>query len=467
MAETEYDIEMRKRRERAQRIGLFRYEVIQDVLDPALTARQRGALARELSTRAFTSVDGQEIHVSRTSVDRWIRAWKVGGFPALVPAPVRVDARTPAEILALAAALKRENPQRTATQVARILRAQGVLAPSERTLQRHFVRLGIDQAGTSLEATVFGRFEADRPNELWVGDALHGPSWGGRKTYLFAFLDDHSRAVMGARFGFSEDAVRLAAALHPALAARGVPTGVYVDNGAAFVDTWLRRACATLNIRLIHSTPRRPQGRGKIERFFRTVREQFLVEADALLDGVTEAEQVLPLLNRHFTAWVEQVYHPRPHSETSAPPLTRWLKAGAPTPVPPDKLREAFLWSSPRTVTKTATVSFEGNLYQVEPALAGRKIDLLYDPFDLTVIEARYGGVSFGTLIPHQIRRHSHPKARPELPADPPPAPTGIDYLGLIADAHQRDLGPSINYTALDFPTDSTDSTNSTEAERC
>jgi putative transposase len=274
---------------------------------------------------------------------------------------------------------------------------------------------------------------------------------------------------MGARFGFSEDAVRLAAALHPALAARGVPRAVYVDNGAAFVDTWLRRACATLNIRLVHSAPRRPQGRGKIERFFRTVREQFLVEADALLTGVTDPAEALQTLNKHFTAWVEQVYHPRPHSETQQPPIRRWLAAGAPEPVAPDRLREAFLWSDTRSVTKTATVSFEGNLYQVEPALAGRKINLLYDPYDLTVIEARYGGVSFGTLIPHQIRRHSHPKARPELPIQPPAEPTGIDYLSLVADAHQQKLGPGINYAALNLPgsSNSSNSSNSSKEERC
>ena len=113
---------------------------------------------------------------------------------------------------------------------------------------------------------------------MWTGDALHGPTIGGRKTYLFAFLDDHSRAIVGHRFGFAEDTVRLAAALRPALGSRGVPDGIYVDNGSAFVDAWLLRACAKLGIRLIHSTPGRPQGRGKIERFFRTVREQFLVE---------------------------------------------------------------------------------------------------------------------------------------------------------------------------------------------
>ncbi len=74
-----------------------------------------------------------------------------------------------------------------------------------------------------------------------------------------------------------EDTVRLAAALRPALASRGVPDRIYVDNGSAFVDAWLLRACAVLGIKLTHSTPGRPQGRGKIERLFRTDREQFLV----------------------------------------------------------------------------------------------------------------------------------------------------------------------------------------------
>src|SRR5690606_2075412 len=116
------------------------------------------------------------------------------------------------------------NPQRSAAQVRRILAAHHGWAPDERTLQRMFVRTGLSAlatAATPVEA--FGRFEAKRPNELWTGDALHGPRVGGRKTYLFAFIDDHSRAVVGHRWGFAEDTVRLAAALRPALGSRGVP----------------------------------------------------------------------------------------------------------------------------------------------------------------------------------------------------------------------------------------------------
>jgi hypothetical protein len=104
----------------------------------------------------------------------------------------QVTPRTPAEVLELAAALKRENPSRTAAQVARVLRASGGWSPSERTLQRHFTRLELDTRPDGSPPPVFSRFEAARCNEMWTGDALHGPVIGGRKTYLFAFIDDHS-----------------------------------------------------------------------------------------------------------------------------------------------------------------------------------------------------------------------------------------------------------------------------------
>jgi hypothetical protein len=95
-------------------------------------------------------------------------------------------------VLELAAALKRENPERTAAQVQRILRAQSGWAPSDRTLQRLFTRLELNRPPADPgQQQVFGRFEATRPNELWTGDALHGPQVGGRKTYLFCFIDDH------------------------------------------------------------------------------------------------------------------------------------------------------------------------------------------------------------------------------------------------------------------------------------
>ena len=447
------DDEQARRADRSRAVALFRYSLIREAADPGLTTRQRGRLVRQLAARPHAGPFGEPVRVSRASLDRWIRAWRGGGFDALMPPARQVTPRTPAEVLALAAAQKRENPARTAAQVARILRTSAGWSPSERTLQRHFVRLELATRPDGSPPAVFGRFEAARPNELWTGDALHGPVIGGRKTYLFAFIDDHSRLITGHRFGHAEDTVRLAAALRPALASHGVPEAIYVDNGSAFVDAWLLRACAVLGVRLTHSTPGRPQGRGKIERLFGTVREQFLVEITGE-PGQAGRRHVADIaeLNRLFTAWAETVYHRRVHSETGQAPVQRWADgwAGTAAPLPgPARLREAFLWSEHRTVRKTATVSLHGNTYQVDPSLAGRRVELVFDPFDLSAIEVRWQGNPAGQAIPHLIGRHAHPKARPEQPA-PPARPTGIDYIGLIDTAHDARLASrAISFAGL------------------
>jgi putative transposase len=437
------------RGDRAREVGLFRYALIREAADPALSTRQRGRLVRDLAEREHSGPSGQRVRLSRVTLDRWILAWRRGGFDALLPSMRNADPRTSAEVLELAAALKREVPARTAAQVRAILLAcagPDGAAPSQRTLQRHFARLELNTRPDGLPPKAFGRFEAAAPNDRWTGDALHGPVVAGRKTFLFAFVDDHSRALVGYRWGHSEDTVRLEAALRAGLASRGIPKVVYLDNGSAMVSAQLLRALAVLGITLTHSRPGQPAGRGKIERLFRTVREQFLVELAA--PGALAAVTDLARLNELFAAWVETVYHARVHSETDQKPLERFLAAGPPALPTPQLLREAFLWSHTRRVTKTATLSLHGNTYEVDAALVGRHVEVVFDPFDLTTLEVRYQGRPMGTAVPHRIGRHVHPDARPDLP--PPPAPpTGIDYLALVAAQHRAQLAARINYTDL------------------
>ncbi len=217
-----------------------------------------------------------------------------------------------------------------------------------------------------------------------------------------------------------------------------------------FIDAALRRACAVLGTKLTHSQPGRPAGRGKIERFFKTVRDQFLVEITDAEAGAGTPVGSLAELNDLFTAWVEQVYHQRVHSETGMAPLARFLAAGPPVPTPADLLGEAFRWGEWRTVTKTATVSLHGNLYEVDPALAGARVELVFDPFDLTDIDVRHHGRSAGAATPFQIGRHVHPKAHAEAAA--PAVPTGIDYLHLVEDRHLSSLGERLRYAQLADP---------------
>jgi len=431
--------------DRHQDVALFRYSLIREAADPALTNAQRGRLVRALAARDHLDASGERVRVARNTLDRWIRAWRAGGFDALVPATRCAQPTTPAAVLDLAVKLKREAPGRTAAQVTEVIAASQGWAPSERTIQRLFARDGLNTRPEGSPPEAFGRFEAAAANDRWTGDALHGPSVGGHKTYLFAFIDDHSRALPGYRWGHSEDTVRLEAALRHGLGSRGIPRSVYVDNGSAFVAAPLLRACAVLGIGLVHSRPGRPQGRGKIERFFRTVRDQFLVEVTAR--GVADLVE----MNRLFAAWVETAYHRKVHSETKATPLERFI-AGGPFVIPtPAQLHEAFLWSEQRTVTKTATVSLHANTFEVDAALVGRRVECVFDPFDLTTIEVRYQGRPMGPGVAQVIGRHTHPMARPEPAAAPPPA-TGIDYLALLAERHAvqlAELSPPINYTAI------------------
>jgi putative transposase len=174
------------RAERARAVGLFRYGLIRDAADPQLSTKQRGRLVRALAAREHPGPFGTPVQASRATIDRWIRDWRRGGFDALVPGPRRVSPRTPAEVLDLAVALKKEIPERTAAQVAAILRAHRGWAPTERTLQRHFVRRELTTRPDGQPPQAFGRFEAEAPNVRWTGDALHGPTVGGRKAILFA-----------------------------------------------------------------------------------------------------------------------------------------------------------------------------------------------------------------------------------------------------------------------------------------
>ena len=430
-----------------QEIGLFRYTLIRDAADPGLSKAQRGRLLRALADREHLGPDGRLVWVSRTTLGRWVRAYRRGGFDALVPRPKVVPVRTPAETLELAFALKRERPDRTAAQVHEIMLTSADdrdRVPGLRTLQTHLARAGLNvRADGRSPGKVYGRFEAAARNELWTGDGLHGPFLAGvaaRRAVLLAFIDDHSRLLVGWRWGTGEDVFRLEAALRSGLMSRGVPEGILVDRGSAFVSSQLLRACAVLGVKLVHASPRAATTKGKIERFFRTVRDQFLVEID---DGVELSE-----LNRLFSAWLEVVYHRRTHSETGQTPLDRFEAAGVPRLPTPALLREAFLWSQERTVTKTATVSLHGNRYEVDPALAGRKVELVFDPFDLTRIEVRYQHRPMGLAVALVIGRHTHPQAERELP--PPPTGTGIDYLRLLAEQRDAELGGHpIDYSAL------------------
>ncbi len=327
------------------------------------------------------------------------------------------------------------------------MRARHGVRIAERTLAEQFRRRGLTRGELLRDGRTFGRYEADAPDERWIGDVLVGPfvphprAPGSVRSRLFVLVDDHSRFLVHGRWVGNETLRAGQEVLHAAILRRGLPESLYVDNGAAYAGAELARSCAILGIRLIHSRPYAPEGRGKQERLNRVIRERFLLEAEQV--GIASLDE----LNDRFAAWVERYLNVRVHSETGESPLARYAK-GSHRAANPELLRTAFLWSARRRVSRTATVSFEGNEYEVDAALAGRTVELRYRPEDLFAIEVWHEGRQVGWATPRRIARHVHRSAPPPPLAPPAPA-TGIDYLGQVLADHEATIAGPISYRAV------------------
>jgi putative transposase len=434
--------------DRSEALALWRYHLVAEALSPRLGSRERGHLVRRIAGREHTGPDGEPRVVSRNTLDRWIRAYRRHGLAGLHDRR-RSDAgavRRRPDLLEEAVRLRVEQPARSAAHIADILAARHGVRPSDRTLREQLARRGLARSELLRDGRTFGRYEAEHPDERWIGDVLVGPfvpsprAPGSVRARLFVLVDDHSRLVVGGRWVGNETLRAGQEVLHAAILRHGLPETLYVDNGAAYAGAELGRCCAVLGIRLVHSRPYAPQGRGKQERLNRVIRERFLLEAEQV--GIGSMGE----LNDRFRAWVERWLNIRVHSETGESPLSRHARA-VPRHPDPDLLRTAFLWSALRRVGRTATVSFEGNAYQVDASLVGRRVELRYRPEDLTSIEVWHEGRAHGHLTPLVIGRHVHPMAPP--PPRPVVEPTGIDYLGQVLQAHEEATTGSIAFRDL------------------
>jgi hypothetical protein len=216
-----------------------------------------------------------------------------------------------------------------------------------------------------------------------MSDVMHGPtvalpgSRTRRKTYLIAFLDDATRVVPYCAFAMSENTQTFLPVFKQALMRRGQPQRLYVDNGANYRSQQLALVCARLGVALIHARPYQPQGKGKQERFFRTVRSQLMA---CLSPTDTDS---LDNLNRRLWAWVEGEYHHNPHRGLDGQtPLDRWAMSEKPPRLIDTKLDldALFLFETKRRVQRDRTVSLNGTLFEVDALLVGQTVTLRHDP---------------------------------------------------------------------------------------
>jgi len=449
--------------ERNTEIALFRYGLIAPLLYDPLAAGQLEPALRAIAAKSYTIPYSKRTRVGVSTLRRYLKQYNQGGFDALRPHE-RQDKRKPRvfapEVLAKAVALREEQPERTTPMIVQLLQRDPELKQprpvNPHTLSTHLRQLGKTRRLLRTQTRVFTRFERSHPNELWQGDAMDGP-WlpdpvtvgKKRKAYLFCFLDDYSRLVPYAEFFWDEALPRMERVLKVAMLRRGVPKAIYVDNGKVYAANQFAAACATLGIQRIHSKPYCPEGRGKQERFFETVRLQFMPEV------AVSSIATLDELNQSFWAWLELIYHQAIHRETNQSPLERYQQGSqAIRPAEHDQLVQAFRWRETRKVRKDGRIELQGNSYQVDPAFIGRSLELRFDPFDLSSLELWFEGRCLGTAKVSVQNRQRHIQV--EKLATQPPTPSkptaSTDYLALLRkefDELQRKAAGPLQFTKL------------------
>lgn len=431
-----------------EKIALFRHSVIRDLVSAPLAKGEKERLLRELSEREWEIPGTNRTRIGRTTIRDWMGLYEAMGFDGLKPRP-RLDAgmsrAIPEAVQDLLLALRKERPKASVVSIIRAVRLSGKVAPelplAPSTVHRLFAAHGFGRTqrqgtGTEPDARAFTYPHA---NDLWLADVMHGPRLDepgrteGAKTYLSAFMDDATRIVPYGAFYSSDNAACFQDALKQALLRRGVPRRLYCDNGSSYRTHHLQVVCATLNIALIHSRPYRPRGRGKVERFFRTVRSAFLPHV------TPEHRSDLATLNRVWWSWLEAEYHQTPHGGICGQtPLDRFLENDALIRPAPDNLDDMMRMQVSRKVNRDRTLRLRSRVFEAPDGYAGETVEVLFDPFDLTrPVHMRRRGET--TEIP---LRRLDPIANAAIPreerteegsTDEDP-PTGISYLDLVAD---------------------------------
>jgi putative transposase len=370
-----------------EQVALFRYGVIADFVNLPPGTKGLYALIKKKAELRYAIPGSRRTKVAEETIRSWLKKYRKGGFDALQP-KIRMDKgkarRLPQEVADVLLTVKEENPEFTVPLVIKKARTTGLVADDIRLPQSTVYKL-LARHGLSKEKTVpakdHRRFAYQSAGDLFMSDVMHGPAVytdGGRKrkTYLIAFIDDATRVIPYAAFAHSENTVAFMEVLKQAVLRRGIPTRLFVDNGSAFRSHHLSLVCAKLGITLIHARPYHAEAKGKIERWFRSVRLQ-------LLPLLSEKDmQSLATINRALWTYIETEYHRSPHRILGQTPLDCWAKSAQRVRYlePGGDLDDLFLFEAKRKVQKDRTISLNGLVYEIDAALVGETVTLRYNP---------------------------------------------------------------------------------------
>lgn len=401
-----------------EQIALFRFSLISPILNGQVKNR-KDYLAKITAKKHNVPYYGVKEYVPKT-VYQWLREYRRGGFNALKPKKRSDKGKsrkiTP-ELKEKLLAARNEHPDRSVSLFYDQLVTKRVILPSEvsySTVYRFCKREGLLTNSPRVEKGR-KRFAYDTVNALWQGDTMAGPylTVKGKKirTYLFAFIDDCSRIITHAMFLKTEKFSAVRKVFSEAILRRGIPKLLYVDNGKVYRSDRLHFACASLGITLVHTKPYDAASKGKIERYFSTVRKRFLplLTSDDLFS--------LDNLNLKFFKWLEEDYHRKIHSAIKMTPLDKYMSQISKVRIlnDPDKLKMLFLKREKRRVKHDGTISVNSSLYEVPQIFIGKQIEVRFDPETYEKIFIFTDGKSIGKAKPVIMADNAHVKRERNL----------------------------------------------------
>jgi transposase InsO family protein len=441
-------------KDRAEEIAIFRAQMIGTLAHR--TFERRGELKRELRelSRVRVTPPGAALprSYSVTTLERWYYAYRAGGLHALRPRP-RSDRGHGRQLTKaqreLLLDIRREHPTASVALILRTLVADGRLeagAVSPSTVCRFYEEQGLARVRRQDDdGRTRRRWEAAHPMALWHADVCHGPALRVGKRSLplriHAILDDASRYVVALRAAHTERESEMLALSVQALRRFGRPGAFYLDNGSTYVGDMLATMCARLDIGLWHASPYDPEARGKMERFWRTMREQ-------CLDFVGQRASLHEVQVR-LLAWLDQHYHRAPHGGLIGKSPAEVFERDRPEPCVPseDELRDALTVRARRRVRKDGTLSVGGVEWELAHGyLAGKRVTVarsLLEPSEAPWVEHEDRRLALGRLDPKANATRKRPKpnnARRGVDAVPfDPAEAMLDEATGRTPYHERE----------------------------
>jgi transposase InsO family protein len=382
-------MEHEHREQRHRLIMEFRYGIVAELANPYLGHGRLNELIREKAKREYEIPFSSKTRITEGCIKNWLSRYRKYGKPGLAPKTREDVGRSrvlPEQEVTVLTEYLLDHPKVTATAAYKKLFREAKITTeiSASTLSRIIRAHGLcrDERMKKQAEEKTLKFEFFYPLECVQADCLHGPSVPDgkgkkRKAILLALIDDATRRVVYARFSFTEQSLVFEQGIKHVLKTHGKIGRLYVDNGSTFISSQTARILDILEILLIHSKPGRPQGRGKAERFFRTVHDGFLRPLD--VETITSIDD----LNIRFKTWLESEYHRSPHRGLKGKtPLDVWLsKTKHLVAVSPTiDLDEVFFHLVRRKVFKDSTITLHGTLFEVPSILVGKKVTLRYNP---------------------------------------------------------------------------------------